>query len=166
MPDWLTHVVIGLILIEIFNVRKKSLVLLGAIIPDILPKLVLLRLLIPIPEVSTGILKSLHTPFILFLFTLLVAPLFKYDYKKVVLWLNLGTLSHFLFDFTLRHLHPNSGMRLLYPFSLEKFSLNLVWPEQSYFILIPALCIYVGIILFKRYYHKTYIRRSKKINNG
>jgi membrane-bound metal-dependent hydrolase YbcI (DUF457 family) len=150
MPDWLTHILLGLILVKIFNVKKKSLVLLGTILPDILPKLILLRLFIPLPEISSAVLKSFHTPFILFLFTLLIAPLFKYNYQKVVFWFNLGIMSHFLADLTLRHLHSNSGLRLLYPLTLQKFNLGWVWPEQSYLIAIPALLIYLIIIFLKK----------------
>jgi len=152
VPDWLTHVVIGLVLIELFSIRKGSLVLLGTLLPDILPKLVLLRLLIPLPDLNLSLFKASHIPFVLFLLTLIVAPLFRYDYKKVVLLLNLGTLSHFIADSLLRHLQP-SGIRWLYPFSTQRIGLSLVWPEQSYYILIPAVLFYMGIVLLKKHFN-------------
>jgi membrane-bound metal-dependent hydrolase YbcI (DUF457 family) len=149
MPEWLTHVIIGLIIIELFNVKKRSLVLLGVILPDILPKITLLRLLIPLPNLNFGWLSAFHTPFVFFLTTLLIAPIFRYDYKKVVLLLNAGALSHFLSDALLRGF--GSGSRLLYPLSYEGFRFNLVWSDQSYMILIPALIIYATILITKRY---------------
>lgn len=157
MPDWLTHLVIGLVLIEIFNVEKKSLILLGAILPDLIPKLVLLRLFVPLPDLSFGLLNSLHVPFILFLFTLLIAPVFRYDYKKVVLWLNIGTISHFLADALLRNF-GNGGVKLLYPLTIEKYNLNLVWPNESYYILVPALLVYLVIIMIKKKNHNFNIK--------
>lgn len=150
MPDWLTHVVIGLILIDIFKVRKKSLVLLGVLLPDFLPKLILLRLFFPVQDyLNYKVLTAFHVPFVFFFFTLLIAPLFKYNYKKVVFWLNLGAISHFLADSLLRHF-SDAGIKLFYPLLLNKFTLGLVWPNESYFILIPALIVYLGIILIKK----------------
>ncbi len=148
MPDWLTHVIIGLIIIELFNVKKRSLVLLGAVLPDILPKITLLRLFIPLPNINFGWFSAFHTPFVFFLTTLLIAPIFRYNYKKVVLLLNAGAISHFLSDALLRGF--GSGSRLLYPLSYEGFRFNLVWSDQSYLILIPALVIYAIILQLKR----------------
>ena len=87
--------------------------------------------------------------------------MFKYDFKKVVLWLNLGIWSHFLADLTLRHLHSNSGLRLFYPLSLQKFNLGWVWPEQSYLIAIPSLLIYLLIIIIKK---KTSNKKKNMLN--
>ena len=159
MPDWLTHVVIGLILIEIFNVRKKSLVLIGTLLPDILPKIVLLGLLFKLPNFNYELFNAFHIPFILFLVTLLIAPLFRYDYWKVVLLMNLGTISHFLADALLKHF-STAGVRLLYPFKFQPYSANLVWPDQSYFILIPAVIVYVVIILLKKKYSAKDIKKE------
>lgn len=148
MPDLLTHLIIGLVLIEIFNVRKMSLVLLGTIMPDLLLKLVLLRLFIRIPNINYGVLSAFHTPFVLFLVSLLIAPLFRYDYKKVVLWLNLGALSHFLADATLKHL-SETGVRLFYPLSYNTYTLSLIWPNHSYLLMMFFLLVYIAIFLFK-----------------
>ena len=159
MPDWLTHIVIGLILIEIFNVRKKSLVLIGTILPDILPKIILLGLFFALPDFNYEIFNAFHIPFVLFLVTLLIAPLFRYDYWKVVLLINIGVISHFLADALLRHF-STAGVRLLYPFKFKAYSANLVWPDQSYFILIPAIIVYIAIILLKKKYSAKDIKKE------
>ncbi len=148
MPDWFTHVLIGLIIAEVFNVRKKSLILIGAIIPDILPKLVLLRLFTPIPEVSYAAFKAFHTPFVIFLAILLIAPLFRYDYKKVVALISIGALSHLLADAALRHFA--GGVRLLYPLSMTKYSFGLFWPNESFIIMVPLFAIYC-VIMARKY---------------
>ena len=148
MPDWFTHVLIGLIIAETFNVRKKSLILIGTILPDVLPNLVLLRLFIPIPNISYSALKAFHTPFVIFIVILLVAPIFKYRYKKVVLLLGIGALSHLLADAALTHFA--GGVRLLYPFSMEKYSWNIFWPNESFIIMIPLLFIYITIAMYRK----------------
>ena len=149
MPDWVTHIVIALLIVELYPIQKKSLVLLGAILPDLLPKLVLLRLFIPIPSIDYSFLSAFHTPFVLFLATLLLAPLFRYNYWRVVLWITIGTTSHFVADALLRHFV--GGVNLFYPVFLEHYTLNLVWPDQSYFILIPTIMVYLLVILYQKY---------------
>ncbi len=155
MPDWLTHIVIALVFAEIFSVRKKSVVLLGAVLPDVLVKLTLLELFIPIPNWNYTFLSAFHVPLVLFLVILLLAPLFRYKYSAIVGWLSLGALTHFASDALLRHFQ--GGVALFYPFSLDKYSLNWVWPDQSYFILIPALIAYimVGFVKPQLNYHET-----------
>jgi membrane-bound metal-dependent hydrolase YbcI (DUF457 family) len=133
---------------EMFNVRKKSVVLLGAILPDLLPKLVLLELFVPIPNWDYTLLSAFHVPFVLFLVILLLAPLFRYRYARIVWWLSLGTFTHLLSDTLLRHFQ--GGIAWLYPFSVEKYALHWVWPDQSYLILMPALLSYLTIILIKK----------------
>ncbi len=149
MPDWLTHVAIGLLFAELFSVRKKSIVLLGAILPDILPKIILLQLLFPLPVFNNNILEAAHVPFIFFLGTMMVAPLFRYNYWKIVGWLNLGAVSHFLADALLRHF-GGGGVRLLYPLASQKYTLNLVWQDQTYLIFTPVLLLYLMVQWYKK----------------
>lgn len=148
MPDWFTHVLIGLIIAETFNVRKKSLVLIGTVLPDILPKLVLLRLFIPIPNINYSTLKAFHTPFVILIIILLVAPIFKYSYKEIVLLIGTGALSHMLADAALTHFA--GGVRLIYPFSMEKYSFNFFWPNESFIIMIPLIFIYITIAMYRK----------------
>ncbi len=153
MPDWLTHLIIGLVLIELIPLKKKgwkSLILLGTLLPDILTKLLLVEKWIPLPE-SLSVLTAFHIPLILALFIFLIAPLFKSNYRIVILALGLGTASHLLSDLMLHHLDPASGIMLFYPFSFVRFSFGWFWPEQSYLILIPLLMVYLGTILVKKF---------------
>ena len=161
MPDWLTHVVIGLVIIEIFSIKKKSLILLGTILPDILPKIALLKMFIHLP-VKLTFFKSFHTPFIMFLGILIIAPIFRYNYKKVVLLLSTGALTHFITDAMLKSFI--GGMNLFYPFSLGQFRINLIWPEKSYLILLPTLLFYFLIIIYKNHckYKRFIIKKEKR----
>ena len=148
MPEWVTHVLIGLVLAELLFIPKRSVVLLGAILPDLFAKLVLLRLFIPIPHWNYSFLSMAHTPFVLFLVCLLLAPLFRYEYRKIVYWLMVGGLSHIFSDMLLKH-YLGGGMALLFPFSNMKFSLGLFWPDESYLLLYIMILIYLCILFFK-----------------
>lgn len=158
MPDWLTHLVIAAVSAEIVNTRKKSLVLLGAILPDLLPKLMLLRLFIQLPNIDYSVLSAFHTPFVLFLVICLMTLLFKYDYIKVVALLSLGAGTHFVADTLL--IHFTGGVHLLYPFSLHPFRFDLFWPDQPWAVLLPMMLIYVLIMLIK------WKKKRKEVNNS
>ena len=149
MPEWVTHALLGLLVAEIFSVRKKSIVVLGALLPDMIIKLTLLRLFIPIPNFDYAILGAFHTPFPLLLFTILISPLFRYDHLTIIAWLNLGALTHFLSDALLRHL-GSGGVRLLYPFTAKYYTLGLIWPDDTLWIGLATAILYFGIIAFKK----------------
>ena len=148
MPDWMSHLIIGLIIAELFSIRKKSLVIFGALVPDILSKIHLAYFYLGIPEIV--IFNSFHTPIMVFLFSLLIAPLFMYDKIKTVLFFNIGGMSHFLTDLTMKHF-VIIGSRLLFPFSNKNYTFNLVWPEQSLYILIGSLIVYLTIRFVKKH---------------
>ena len=147
MPDWMSHLIIGLILADLFNIRKKSLVILGALTPDLLAKSYLIYLHLGMH--SPFSLTLLHAPFMIFLLSILIAPLFKYDKLKTILFFNIGAMSHFLADLTMKHFTVQ-GTRLFYPFTSKNFTLNLIWPEQSIYILIVSLFIYFIIKFVKK----------------
>lgn len=147
MPDLLSHLIIGLILAELFNIKKRSLVVLGAIIPDILSKIHLIFFYFGIPPLVSSI--SFHTPFMAFLISILIASLFKYNKLKIILFFNIGSISHFLSDLTIKHF-TIQGSRLFFPLSNTNYTLNLVWPEQSIFILIGSLMLYLLIRTIKK----------------
>ena len=74
MPDLITHIIVGLILAKLLRVKKKSLVLLGAILPDMIYKLSLLGLFFDIPEnVFIFGLLPLHSPIGLIITTILIS---------------------------------------------------------------------------------------------
>jgi len=147
MPDLLSHLIIGLILAELFNIRKKSLVVLGAIAPDIIAKIPLLYFYLGVnPPVS---FTPFHTPFMWLLLSILIAPLFKHDKLKTIIFINIGTMSHFLSDLTIKHF-TDVGTRFFYPITNANYSFNLIWPEQSFYILFISLIVYLLIIIIKK----------------
>ena len=153
MPDLVTHVVIALVLIELFQVQRRSLVLLGAILPDVFTKLVLLRLFIPLPHIDYGVLSAFHVPFIFFLFALVLAPLFRSPYWKVVGALTLGGLSHIFADAFLRHFGAG-GIKLFFPLLSRGYTLSLIWPDESFLLLFPGVLIYLFLLWHRGYFGK------------
>jgi len=147
MPDWLSHLLIGLILADLFNIKKKSLVVLGALAPDFLSKIFLIYLHLGLQTpISFGIF---HTPFLMLLVSVLIAPLFRYDKLKIILYFNLGAVSHFLSDMTMKHF-TGQGTRIFYPITSQNYTFNLIWPEQSIYILIASLAVYLSIKIIKK----------------
>lgn len=147
MPDLMSHLIIGLILAELLSIRKKSLVILGALMPDVLSKLFLVYVYFNIPPVVSFV--PFHTPFMMLLLSILIAPLFNHNKIKTLLFINLGSISHFLSDMTMKHFGV-IGSRLLFPFSLENYTLNLIWPNNSFYILMLTLLIYLVIVFTKK----------------
>jgi len=154
MPDLMSHLVIGLILAEIFNIRKKSLVALGAIMPDLIAKIDLL-----VFHLNAGIPLSFvhfHTPVMGFLAAIFLARFFRYSQVKASLFIILGVMSHLAADLAIKHFSGSGGVYLLFPFSVKPYSLGLIWPEQSFYTLILSVLVYAFVKIVKRNYSKSH----------
>jgi membrane-bound metal-dependent hydrolase YbcI (DUF457 family) len=150
MPDWVSHVLIGLILCEVFNVKKKSLVVFGALLPDV-RYLTLAATSFNFPPATVNYLDWFvvvaHLPVGILFLTLFVASFFPYDYKKTVSLISLGWLSHFLADFTTRHM--NGGYSFLFPVTFQKYELDIFWTEEYYVILFSSFMLLLFVKLLK-----------------
>ena len=155
MPDWIGHILIALILAEIFGIKRKSLAVVGAVLPDVLVKLELISIFLPVDKYAlTWIFNPLHTPLGMILFSVLLLPLFRAEQVRVYTLLFIGWGSHLLADFVFnKHIFIGQNM-LLFPFSWSNYEIGLVWPDQYYLILGPLVLIY-GIILIHKYYKST-----------
>lgn len=147
MPDLMSHLLIGIILAELFNARKKSIVILGALAPDLLAKSFLVYLYLRIPQ--TFSFAAFHTPIMVFLLSVLITPFFKFDSIKTILYFNIGSFSHFLADLPIKHF-TELGTQFFYPFSDKGYSLDLIWPEQSAYVLAGLLAAYIFISVAKK----------------
>ena len=141
MPDWISHVLIGLIICEIFRIKPKSLVLLGALLPDIILKVELIHNFIPIGDNLFWLFMPLHTPIGNLLVTFLLLPVFNYNKKKTFFLITIGWISHLLSDMMTKHFII--GQFLLFPLSWKTSGFGMVWPEEFYLILIPLLVVYL-----------------------
>ena len=82
-----------------------------------------------------------------FLITVLVAPLFKYPKIKTVFLVSVGMISHFMADVILKHFV--GGSRLLFPFSMMRFKLNLIWSNHTLILLVALLFVYLTVVVMK-----------------
>ena len=136
MPDLISHVLLGLILAYIFNIKPRSIVVLGAILPDTLGKLKMINYLIPgAPEWITPFSNLFHNPLPLFIFVLIVALFFIIPYIKSILFISLGASSHLLADGTTKSF-------------LFKGYLPILWADQYYYALLVLIVLYIIIIKY------------------
>ena len=147
MPDLMTHLIFGLILAELFGIRKKSLVVIGALLPDLIAKMDLVIFYLGIERFISFTL--FHTPAMVFLLSILIARLFRYSKFKTVILINLGSLSHFLIDLTMKHFTP-VGTRLFFPLTSKNYYVGLIWPEQSIYLLLVSILLYAIIRMYKQ----------------
>lgn len=151
MPDLISHVLIALLLCELLNLKPKSLIILGAVLPDLLMKWELLHLFFPFGDRLFWFFVSFHTPFSLLFSTFIVIQFFNYDKKKSYLLVTIGWISHLAADLIFnRHFH--TGSLLLLPFSWQTYEVGLAWPEEYYLVLVPLIIIYVGVKIIKYSY--------------
>jgi len=147
MPDWLSHIIIGLLAAEIFNIDKKGLVVLGSLLPDFVVKINLLPAFFHVNDNIIFVTRLYHSPVMGLIIPALIAPLFKYNWKKTYFFVMIGFMLHLFADSFTRHYYDGI---LLYPFSSGFFSFNVFWPEQYWIILVASLAFY-GLIKFIKY---------------
>ena len=144
MPDWVSHILLGLIIAEILNVDKKSLVVLGSILPDIVLKAYTLSILAPMPLTFLfWFFYPLHTIAGIILFSLLVSLLFKYNQKKTFLLIFIGALSHIFIDMATKPMEYNIQGMLFFPFSWKAYSFGLFYSEQYWVVALILLVVYI-----------------------
>ena len=146
MPDWLSHILIGLIFTELFNIDKKGLVLLGSLLPDFLVKINLLPLFFHVNENLIFVTKLYHSLIMGLIIPAIITPLFKYDWRKTYIFVMVGFMLHLFADSFTKHY--SDGI-LLYPFSHGFFSFNIFWPEQYWIIMVSSLVVYTAIKIVK-----------------
>lgn len=150
MPDLLSHLIIGLLLAELLFVSRKSLVVLGAILPDLIAKLHLLNLFYPFFNAKTvAVFYYMHNFFPLFLLSILISYMFKFPKIKTIIFITIGLASHFLLDATTRHLSDGALFAFL-------------WPDQYYFVLIGAIILYGIMLLFKKILWRCVLNEDSK----
>jgi hypothetical protein len=151
MPDWISHVLVGLIICELFNIKRKSLVLIGVLLPDLLLKFKMLSLFNLVSEGNVfWALVPFHSPAGLLLLTVLIIPIFRFDKIKAFSLISIGWVSHILVDITHRHIMYTS-MYVLIPFSWANIELKWLWPDKYYVILAITIVAYVLVKVIKAF---------------
>ena len=146
MPDWVSHILIGLVVAELFNIDKKSLIVLGSLLPDFVVKVYLLSFFFSVNDTLLFVSMLYHSPIMGLIIPGLLVPFFKYDWKKTYICITLGFMLHLLADsFTGGY---GTGI-LLYPFSHGFFSFNIFLANQYWIILIGSVIAYAIVKLVK-----------------
>lgn len=136
MPDWVSHLLIGLIIVQLFDIRKKSLVLLGSILPDLVGKFKMLNYFFPgSPDWVIPLSNFWHTPLASFIAVCFVSLFFSYPYLTTSFLIWLGDISHFLADETTKSF-------------LWQGYLPLLWADQYWIALIFLALLYYLLVMF------------------
>ncbi len=128
MPDLFTHITSALVFSESLSIKRRSILLLGSILPD--AKVFLYPVVISISGLSdaTAFIIPIHSPAGSLLLACFISSLFAgKEFKGVFTLLTAGVAIHFLLD---AMMYPLSGIEhylLLFPFSWSIAGVNLPW---------------------------------------
>jgi len=130
MPDWISHILIVLIIAQVFNVRNRGLLVLGALLPDVLGKAKLFNFFFDsTPPIITMFSSYGHHLTVSLLAGAFIALFFVYPYLKTTVLISIGVATHFLSDGLFKSFIYNGYLPIL-------------WQDQYYIILITALALY------------------------
>ena len=152
MPDWASHILFALLICEVINIkRKKSLVVLGALLPDILSKIHYLGFFFNFNWEYLFIFfhPASHSFIGALLLSLIASGFFKYDQKESFILLVIGSLSHVFLDL-LNRLYFYGPMFLFLPFTFQSGYFRGVWEQNMYPILMFVLLMGYLTIVFSK----------------
>ena len=151
VPDLLTHTLFVLPLR--YRYPKAILfILLGTILPDVLGRIA--GVFMSGSTIVGWYQLSVHTPFSMILFIYALSFLFPQKERKnlpagrrgVFAFLIMGTFIHFFLDFFQKQI--NIGNLWLFPLSFKTFSLPLIWPDETIFLIPILILINLSLFLF------------------
>jgi hypothetical protein len=127
MPNWLVHLAVAWIIVEIFNLKKyRGVFLLGSVLPDAKTFAMALTPLAGITK-AYALAIPVHTPIGTSLLAAFTAALFNEKFKKIFILLLLGSATHFALDITMYPYYGAGHYLLLYPFSWTQFGIPLYY---------------------------------------
>lgn len=151
MPEWITHVALAFALASAAGVRKKSLALVGAILPDVLSKIAFPAAFLVGTEAADSVFGIGHTPIVSLLASIVIASLLPGKLSNSLKLLSLGWASHFALD----ALQGPFGQQLLWPFSNQQFGFFLWWSDSP----LPLAITLIALASFVVW--KTVVKREK-----
>jgi hypothetical protein len=152
LPDWIVHVAVAWTVCRVFRFRYQSfdppntaIAMVGSVIPDLMKLSMIFEFF---GMDGLDYLIPLHLPVGSVLLAAIISLLFE-DKKTVFLFLALGLATHFLLDLLLMQI--NGGMYLLFPFSWQTMSLNLV-PNDDYYLTIVAIFVALSVYIVGKWW--------------
>lgn len=146
MPSLLAHLFLGMMLARVFRVKRRALLLFGAILPDIkvflyAPATLLLGL-----SSANALIIPIHSPFGGLLLSVFFASLLRKGSMKESLWLLcLGVAAHFALDASIYPFYGIEHYLLLYPASWETYGIEA--SEYIYPFNVIALIAFTAMLL-------------------
>jgi hypothetical protein len=160
MPSLLAHIFLGMILAYVFRVKKKSVLLFGAILPDI--KIFLYLLATPLLGLSAAnsMIIPIHSVFGSLLLALFFASILpKAEYKRNLWLLSLGIAAHFVLDASIYPFYGIEHYLLLYPFSWSTYGVEGM--PYIYLFNIMGLLYLTALVLLRK--KQSILKRNERI---
>ena len=154
MPDWITHILVAWMICTILSFKYTQInpaytvvCMAGALIPDTF------KIVIPLGLMGIKIenfLVPMHLPAGSLIVASIFTLFFKEKKKLVLSLLVLGIATHYALDLLLTNL--NGGMVMLFPFSWNSWTLNVIPDDDWHITLLTmglALVVYFVSLRFK-----------------
>ena len=146
MPNWLVHLAVAWIIVEIFNLKKyRSVFLLGAVLPDAKTFAFAMTPFIDITK-AYALAMPIHTPVGTTLAAIFASALFNEKFKKIFILLLLGSAIHFALDITMYPYYGAGHYLLLYPFSWMQIGISQYYLTEYLTPIVVILAIAVTLI--------------------
>ena len=160
MPSLLVHIFAGVLIAYLLKVRRKSILLFGAILPDI--KIFLYLVATPLLGISAAnsMIIPIHSPFgslLLCVFFAVLLP--KKEFRKNLSLLCLGIAAHYALDASIFPFYGIEHYLLLYPFSWQTFGIET--KDMAYLYVLNVL----GLLFLSALAYNKVIKRHIK-NQG
>lgn len=147
MPDLLTHTLFVYPL-RYKNKRFISIILLGTVLPDIIGRIP--GILFPYRSFIDYLQIALHTPVALFISSLLFSYFFPEKIRKnIFIYLIIGVSIHLFLDLFQKSL--TFGYLWFFPISFTSFSIPLIWPNDTLYLIPVFFVINILFMFFRRH---------------
>src|SRR3989338_10934392 len=147
MPDWIAHLGFAFLLAYALKIRRKELVVIGALIPDIVRIFDFIGQLLGTSSFFAALpFHGLLLP--LFISGIICAFFIEgISYKKGLALVYLGVLTHLLLDGLM--LYTIAGVRPFIPFSFLRVGFLNIVPSEDFSLAILAVVIIAVVVIYE-----------------
>lgn len=132
MPDWISHIFFALIIAEIFKIRKKSLLVLGSLLPDFITKIYLLGNFFKLPNWMIFDTYVFHFFVPSVILALICALFFRKEATRAAILIPFGVVLHLLLDSTTRNFFYTEWYNILW---IDQYWIAALVTGTIYFII-------------------------------
>ncbi len=145
VPDWISHILIGYIAINLLGIKNRKLVYIGVLLPDVFKVYIPISQIFGIEsEIILNVFAPLHTVLGVLLTGLFVSSFFG-EWRRAYALVLLGAFSHFAADSLL---YPwGSDAIIFYPLWIGDPGTGIFWSGS---VLPPGLLLPISSIFYLR----------------